>query len=86
MAASDYVKEDAVGFGRSFGNLVNAIRDGVGAEDFAQLMFAFEAGAKAVNEARDVPAAFGTHALSGAGDVIGDQFLADAIAAEEASV
>lgn len=84
MSAREYVKADAVNFGKSFGRLVNAVRDGVGAEDVTQLIGTLTAGAQAANEAQDVPAAFGTHALSGASEVIGDQFLEDAIAEEEA--
>jgi len=78
----DYTKDDAVNFGRSFGELINAVRDGVDAEDFDALMATLTASAKAVNEAKDVPAAFGMHAVSGASDAVGDKFLADAIAGE----
>jgi len=83
MGAADYVKGDAVNFGRSFGKLVNAVRDGVSADDVTALIGTLTAGAQAANEAKDVPAAFGTHALSGASEVIGDKFLEEAIAAEE---
>ena len=83
MSAKDYVKGDAVGFGQSVGNLINGIRDGVSAEDFTKLMSTLEAGARAINEAKDIPAAFGAHVVSGTSEVIGDKFQADAVAAEE---
>ena len=83
MSATDYVKGDSIGFGRSVGDLVNGIRDGVSAEDFTKLMSTLEAGARAINEAKDIPAAFGAHVVSGVSEVVGDKFQADAIAAEE---
>jgi len=83
MAAVDYVKDDAVAFGRAIGNLVNAVRgDGVGADDFDELIGALTAGAKAVNEMKDVPEAGSTHVLGAALDTVGDKALADAIAKE----
>jgi len=82
MGASDYNKADSVALGEAFGNLVNAVRDGVGTDDLDELIATLTAGAQAANEAQDVPAAFGAHVISGVSDKVGDKFLADAIAAE----
>lgn len=85
MGASDYVKADAVGFGQAVGNLISAVRgDGVGADDFDELIATMTSAAKAVNEMRDVPEAAAEHILGAAADTLGDAALARAIAAEGA--
>ena len=83
MAASDYTKAEVVEFGNAIGNLINAVRgDGVGVDDLDELISVVTSGAKTVNEMTDVPAAAALHAIGAASDVVGDEFLADAIAAE----
>jgi len=68
MGASDYVKADAVGFGQAVGNLISAVRgDGVGADDFDELIATMTSAAKAVNEMRDVPEAAAEHILGASG-------------------
>ena len=82
MSANDYNKTEVVNFGRAIGDLINAVRDGVGTDDFDELINAITTGAQTVNEMKDVPAAASLHTLGAAADVVGDKFLADAVAAE----
>ena len=82
MSASDYTKAEVVAFGQDIGRLINGARDGVSADDLGALIAAVTSGAKTVNEMTDVPAAAALHTIGAASDVVGDQFLADAIASE----
>ena len=82
MSASDYTKADTIAFGQSIGRLVNGARNGVNTDDLGALIDAVTAGAQTVNEMKDVPAAAALHTIGAAADVVGDQFLADAVAAE----
>ena len=83
MGASDYNKQEVVAFGTAIGNLVNAVRgDGIGGDDLDELIATVTAGAKTVNEMKDVPAAAALHTISAASDAVGDKFLEDAIASE----
>lgn len=83
MAASDYVKADAVNFGDAIGNLINAVRgDGVGADDFDELIATMTSAASAVNEMKDVPEAAVEHIIGGALDTLGDHALEKALAEE----
>jgi hypothetical protein len=79
----EYNKQEVVAFGTAIGNLVNAVRgDGVGADDFDELIAVLTSGAKTVNEMKDVPAAAALHTIGAAADVVGDKFVDDAIAAK----
>lgn len=83
---TNYNKADAVGFGRALGNLVDAIRkDGIGIDDFDELIAAVSTSGSAVNEMKDVPEAAVEHILGAASDTLGDHALAKAIADEQAA-
>jgi len=85
MPIQDYKKEDAVGFGDSIGNLINAIRgDGVSAARLQELIGVLTAGASAVNEMKDVPEAAAEHILGGTAISLGDASLKRALEAEAA--
>ena len=86
MPAIDYVKADATAFGKAIGNLINAVRkDGIGIDDFDELIAAVSTSGSAVNEMKDVPEAAVEHILGAASDTLGDHALAKAIADEQAA-
>ena len=86
MAASDYNKADSVAFGAALGDLVDAVRkDGVGLDDFNELIGAVTTSAAAVNEMKDVPEAAAEHISGAMADRLGDHALARALEAEQAA-
>lgn len=81
--ATDYNKADATAFGSALGNLVNAVRkDGIGVDDFDELIAAVSTSGAAVNEMTGVPEAAVEHILGATADTLGDHALAKAIADE----
>lgn len=83
MSAFDYNKADAVGFGSTVGDIVNAVRgDGVGSHLLDEMIASFTASARAMNEIKDVPEAAAEHILCGMTGAMGDAALARALEAE----
>ena len=86
MGASNYNKADPVAFGNALGNLINAVRkDGVGIDDFDELIETVRASGAVVNEMKAVPEAAVEHVLGATSDTLGDHALAAAIEAESAT-
>lgn len=84
MSASDYNKADSVAFGNALGKLINAVRsDGVGADDFDELIGVVVTAGQVVNEMKDVPEAAAEHILGATSDTLGDAALARALEAEQ---
>ena len=82
---AEYVKSDATGFGAAVGDIVNAVKgEGVGAHVLDELIAAFTSSARAMNEIKAVPEAAAEHIVSGLTERMGDQALAEALAAEQA--
>ena len=76
-----YEKQDVVAFGNALGDLIEGVRsDGVGADDFDELVAAVTTAAAAVNEMREVPEAAAEHILGATADRLGDHTLAKATA------
>ena len=84
MPASDYNKTEVLALGDALDNLIEALTgDGVDIGDLDELIGTFTAGAKTVNEAKGVPAAFGAHLVGRVLDLQGDRQLAGAVADEQ---
>ncbi len=75
-----YARGDAVGFGEKLADLGKAMLDGMDQSDILVAVAAAQAGAQAVNEFQEIPAAAGLHVVHGMTGVLGDYFEQRAIA------
>ena len=75
----DYNKADVVAFATALNDLIEAVSsDGVGADDFAELINVVTKSAAAVNEIKGVPAGAALHIVGVIADKQGDKLVAKA--------